>query len=319
MLEPANADLQPKFWHRDQWEATFGRELPSKLFDNWPGGVRMMVMLTFDTQGDVDAAVPSYQLSSCYWTEGKINFCDLTERQYDTRRGVHRLLDILERHGVRGTFPVTGITAEWYPEVVEAIASRGHEVAVHGYRHIPLFNLDADEERAEIEAATTAVANALGSRPVGWRSPQYTTTVNTIRILTELGYLYNSDFHNDDLPYLLENDGRRIVEIPAGLDDWKLSLLQIPKNVGMGGVPYSSPSHVTDVLTSHFNMLYQESEREPRVMQYCMHPKITGVPHRAWGLEQIIKHIESHDGVRFVPMEEVARLCVEPAATPVSA
>lgn len=309
MAAQANPELQP-VWHRAKWGETFGAELPTKLAQNWPEGVRIAVMLTFDTQGDVDAAVPGYQHSSGFWREGAINYCDLTQRQYDTRRGVQRILEILARHEIRATFPTTGITAEWYPEIAEAIVEGGHELAVHGYRHVPLHTLDAEGERAEIEAATAAIQNVLGHQPHGWRSPMYSTTPNTIQILTELGYLYNSDFHNDDMPYLLENDGRTIVEIPAGLDDWMLNLIQVPENVGMGGVPYSSPSHVTDVLSSNFDMLYLEAASEPRVMQWCMHPKITGMPHRAWGLEQVIKHMRSHAGVRFCAMEDVARLCL---------
>jgi peptidoglycan/xylan/chitin deacetylase (PgdA/CDA1 family) len=308
-VAPANPDIQPPHWHRDRWEQTFGTEHRVDLAARWPAGVRIAVMFTFDTQGDVDAAVPGYQLTSCLWREGKINFCDLAQRQYDIRRGLPRLLSILERHGIRATFPFTGVTAEWYPESVEAVAAKGHEVAVHGYRHVPLFNFDEAQEREELEAATQAVQNVLGAQPLGWRSPMYSTTPHTIRILTELGYLYNSDFHNDDLPYVLENEAGRIVEIPAGLDDWELNLIQVPENVGMGGVPFASPSHVTDVLVSHFNMLYQESADEPRVMQYCMHPKITGQPHRAWGFEQLIRHMRSHEGVWFCAMEDVARLC----------
>lgn len=309
MATPANPDLQPPVWHRDMWERTFGREIPVDLTSNWPDGVRIAVMLTFDTQGDVDAAVPGYQNSSGFWRDGAINYVDLGQRQYDTRRGVQRILDILARHEIRSTFPTTGITVEWYPEVAEAILAGGHELAVHGYRHVPLFNLSEDEERAEIEAATEAIRRVMGEMPRGWRSPMYSTTPNTIRLLTEAGYLYNSDFHNDDLPYLLENDGETIVEIPAGLDDWMLNLMQVPENVGMGGVPYSSPAHVTDILTSNFDMLYLEAADSPRLMQWCMHPKITGMPHRSWGLEQVIGHIKSHDGVWFCAMEDVARLC----------
>jgi peptidoglycan-N-acetylglucosamine deacetylase len=306
----ANPRLQPEYWSRDAWRETFGVERKTKLDDNWPDGVRVAVCLTFDTQGDVDAAIPSYQLNTCFWAPGKINFCDLTQRQYDVRRGVYRILEILRRYDARATFPVTGLTAEWYPEVVEAILADGHEVATHGYRHIPLHRLDRDEEREEIEAATKAIATASGRTPVGWRSPMYTTTPNTIELLAEAGYRWNSDFHNDDLPYLLEAAGKTVVEIPAGLDDWELSLIQVPESVGMGGVPYSSPSHVTDVLSSQFDMLYLESESGPRMMQYCMHPKITGVPYRAWGLQRLIEHMHSRDGVWFCTMEELADLCV---------
>jgi peptidoglycan/xylan/chitin deacetylase (PgdA/CDA1 family) len=129
-------------------------------------------------------------------------------------------------------------------------------------------------------------------------------------LLTERGYLYTSDFHNDDMPYILENDGQMMVQIPAGMDDWELNLMNVHDAVGMGSAqPYSSPAAVTDTLISWFNMLYEESAHEPRVMQYCMHPSITGRPHRAWGLEQVIKHMKAHSGVWFCSMETVASLC----------
>jgi peptidoglycan/xylan/chitin deacetylase (PgdA/CDA1 family) len=309
-LPMANPRLQPEHWSRTAWTETFGAERPTLLSERWPDGVRVAVLLTFDTQGDVDAAIPGYQLNTCYWAEGKINFCDLTQRQYDTRCGVYRILEILRRYQIKATFPVTGLTAEWYPEVVDAIAADGHEIATHGYRHVPLFRLDRDEERQEIEAATRAVATTSGRTPAGWRSPMYSTTPNTIELLAEAGYVWNSDFHNDDLPYLLETGGRTMVEIPAGLDDWELSLIQVPESVTMGGVPYSSPRHVTDILVSQFNMLYQESVNAPRIMQYCMHPKITGQPYRSWGLQQVIEHMRSHEGVWFCSMEELAALCL---------
>ena len=305
----ANPRLQPAHWSRAAWKETFGTPRGTRLAERWPDGVRIAVLLTFDTQGDVDAALPGYQLNTCFWADGKINFCDLTQRQYDTWCGVYRILEILRRYDVRATFPVTGLTAEWYPEVVEAIAADGHEIATHGYRHVPLFRLERDEEREEVEAATQAVATASRRAPVGWRSPMYSTTPNTIELLAEAGYVWNSDFHNHDLPYLLDAAGRTMVEIPAGLDDWELSLIQVPESVGMGGVPYSSPSHVTDVLTSQFNMLYQESKDGPRIMQYCMHPKITGLPYRSWGLQQVIEHMKSHEGVWFCSMAEIADLC----------
>lgn len=306
----ANPRLQPEHWSRTAWEETFGARRETRLAENWPEGVRVAVALTFDTQGDVDAAIPAYQNNSCFWAEGKINYCDLTQRQYDTWRGVYRILEILRKYDVKASFPVTGLTAEWYPEVVQAIAADGHEIATHSYRHVPLHRFDRDEEREEIEAATKAVATASGKQPIGWRSPMYTTTPNTIELLAEAGYLWNSDFHNDDLPYLLDAAGETIVEIPAGLDDWELSLIQVPESVAMGGVPYSSPSHVTDILTSAFNMLYEESANAPRMMQYCMHPKITGMPYRAWGLQQVIEHMQSHEGVWFCSMEDIANLCV---------
>lgn len=302
-------------WHKDMWQRTFGVERAVDVSSSWPEGVRVAVMLTFDTQGDVDAAVPGYQNGTCYWDDNHINYNDLSQRQYDTRRGVQRILRILKKYGIRGTFPTTGVTAEWYPGVVREIAEAGHEVAVHGYRHVPLHKLTDEGERSEISQAKKAIETVTGSAARGWRSPMYSSTTRTIRLLTELGFMYDSSFHNDDWPYLLENDGSLLVEVPAGLDDWELNLMKVPGGISMGGQAYAAPGAVTDTLISHFDMLYEESSEGPRMMQYCMHPKITGRPHRAHGLERFISHVQGHEGVWFCAMEDLAALCLEPAST----
>jgi len=300
-------------WHKDMWEQTFGLEQAVDVASRWPDGIRVAVMLTYDTQGDVDAAVPGYQNGTCYWDEDNINYNDLSQRQYDARRGVERILRILGKYDIRATFPTTGVTAEWYPDVIGSIAEAGHEVAVHGYRHVPLYKLSDAGERNEIAQGKEAVEAVTGRPARGWRSPMYSSTKRTIRLLTELGFTYDSSFHNDDWPYALDNDGSTLIEIPAGLDDWELNLMKVPGGISMGGQSYAAPSAVTDTLVSHFDMLYEESAEGPRMMQYCMHPKITGRPHRAYGLQRFIEYVGGQDGVWFCAMEDLAELCLVPA------
>lgn len=60
--------------------------------------VRVVVLLTFDTQGDVDAADPGYQAGAGHWSNGAVNYCDAAERQYDMRGGVQRVLRIRSVH-----------------------------------------------------------------------------------------------------------------------------------------------------------------------------------------------------------------------------
>jgi peptidoglycan/xylan/chitin deacetylase (PgdA/CDA1 family) len=297
-------------WKPGMMEETFGKERPTNLAKNWPDGVRMAVMLTFDTEGDIDVGIPGYVGGSRgRWNDERINYVDLTQRQYDLRSGIRRILRILDKYSIPGTFPTPGLTAEWYPEAIREIASRGHEVAVHGYRHVQHFNLSEEEEREEIEKATEAVEATLGKRPLGWRSPLYSITPSTLGILMDLEYLYNSDLHNDDMPYVLENGGRQIVEIPATLDDWDLYLMNVP-GIRMGGVGYGVPANVTKTLSSYFDILYEESASEPRAMQFAMHPKISGRPQRAHALEEFIQHAKGHSGVWFCTMGEMARLCL---------
>jgi len=69
-----------------------------------------------------------------------------------------RLVDILERHGARGTFFMVGKSAERYPEVVRRVAEGGHAVGVHSWDHpsFPLISLA--ERRRQIRACEHALA-----------------------------------------------------------------------------------------------------------------------------------------------------------------
>jgi peptidoglycan/xylan/chitin deacetylase (PgdA/CDA1 family) len=269
----------------------------------------MMILLTFDTQGDIDAAIPG--LGTRTWPGGHINFCDLTMRRYDIPEGLPRILRLLDRHEVKATFACPGLTAEWFPNAVKEIQGRGHEVAVHGHRHVPMFELSEDEQRREIEQATMAVAAVIGRQPQGWRTPIYTNTEHTLDQLRDFGYIWNSDFHDAEFPYVLDKDGRLIVEIPAGHDDYSQWILDPGPGAffpQMGGTPYGTPDGVYATMKAEFDVLYAESAESPRVMQWCMHPSVTGRPSRAAVLDRLIEYMKGHDGVRLTTCEYVASL-----------
>ncbi len=304
-----HAPADPDHWHPDNWTKYFGRQTRVNMKVPALAGVRVIVLLTFDTQGDVDAAVKGYQAGAGHWTNGAVNYCDAAERQYDMRGGVQRVLRILRKFNVAGTFPTCGATAEWYPEVISSIVQAGHEVAAHGYWHKPLNEMSDDEEADEISRTTAALERVTGSRPYGWRSPMYSITERTIPLLVEQGYEYDSDLHNDDDPYVLTTDGGSIVEIPGGMDDFGMWLSSVPHSIHHGGIPYGNPFGITNIITSQFDVLYEEGEERTRVFQYCMHPKITGRPFRSLSLSAFLEHVTPLPGVRFMTMLELARLC----------
>ncbi len=100
-----------------------------------------------------------------------------------------RLLDELDVHGLQATFFVEGINCELYPEALRGIASRGHELGVHGWRHEPWGQLPAGRERELLTRADGAF-RALDLAPAGFRPPGGTATGQTAALLCELGYTY---------------------------------------------------------------------------------------------------------------------------------
>ena len=67
--------------------------------------------------------------------------------QYPSRVVVNtlRLLTLLERHAVKGTFFVLGWVAEHYPALVQAIRAQGHEVGCHSYSHQLIYHQTPEE------------------------------------------------------------------------------------------------------------------------------------------------------------------------------
>ncbi|WP_199263552.1 XrtA system polysaccharide deacetylase [Desulfobulbus oligotrophicus] len=110
-------------------------------------------------------------------------------------RNVDFLLDMLDEHGVKGTFFVVGWTAERYPDMVRTIAARGHELGCHSYAHKKIYDLTPEEFRADTARAKDILENITGQPITGYRAPTYSITKRSLwalDILQELGFTWDS-------------------------------------------------------------------------------------------------------------------------------
>lgn len=90
----------------------------------WPGGAKCAVALSFEYDAEsVEYGFKKHFSGSSDWGG------------FAPRFGIPRVLDLLDKYGIKGTFFVPGWDAERYPESVKDIAKAGHEVAAHGYIH----------------------------------------------------------------------------------------------------------------------------------------------------------------------------------------
>jgi peptidoglycan-N-acetylglucosamine deacetylase len=69
-----------------------------------------------------------------------------------------QLLELLGRHGARATFFMIGEKAHRHPDLVRAVAGRGHEVANHSWDHPVFPSIGARARRAQIRACAKAIA-----------------------------------------------------------------------------------------------------------------------------------------------------------------
>jgi peptidoglycan-N-acetylglucosamine deacetylase len=97
-----------------------------------------------------------------------------------------KVLDLLEKARVKATFFVLGSKAEAHPEIVRAIAERGHALGVHGYDHDRLLALRSPKRVGDdIERAIAAVEAITGERPTLYRPPVGLTSPRIARALNE--------------------------------------------------------------------------------------------------------------------------------------
>src|SRR5436305_9326701 len=61
-----------------------------------------------------------------------------------------RVLELLERHGARGTFFMVGKSARRHPEIVARAAAAGHAVANHSWDHPSFRRIRGSYRRAQI-------------------------------------------------------------------------------------------------------------------------------------------------------------------------
>ena len=65
-------------------------------------------------------------------------------------RNVDRILELFDRHAVKGTFFTLGWIAERYPNMVKRLVAQGHELASHGWSHVRVTQQRPDEFRQDI-------------------------------------------------------------------------------------------------------------------------------------------------------------------------
>jgi len=107
-------------------------------------------------------------------------------------RPLQSILNLFEREHVSSTFFVLGQIAEVFPEVVEAIYDRGHEVASHGYFHVDLTKISLSKVEEMGRKSRGVLARITGEVPIGFRAPFGRINPEILSLLSRIGYVYDS-------------------------------------------------------------------------------------------------------------------------------
>jgi peptidoglycan/xylan/chitin deacetylase (PgdA/CDA1 family) len=260
----------------------------------WPDGARIAFYLGLNLEHyPVDRPSTSIFGGTAGLAPDPLNY---GWRDYGPRVGIWRLLESLDRHGLRASALVNSDVCANYPHIVKAGRERDWAWVAHG-RDNSTFQagMSLDDERAYLTEVVETIEQATGQRPRGWLGPALTETFETPTLLAELGLNYVLDWCNDDQPYRLNVPG--MLSVPYSIEVNDVTLF-VSKSV-------SGPEFV-QVVKDQFDQLYADSADSGRVMALCLHPFIVSQPFRHKYLDQALEYIASRPGVWLTTSDEIA-------------
>jgi polysaccharide deacetylase family protein (PEP-CTERM system associated) len=173
------------------------------------------------------------------WYQACVDYgAPISERVLRNTDGV---LGLLDECRVKGTFFVQGRVAETFPQLVASLVSEGHEVQSHGYSHTPLFELDRNGLRDELERARKTLEDACGMPVSAFRAQDFSVLRGNLwamDAIEEAGFTLDSSIFPirtrrygisrwELAPhYLTLDNGTRILEVPVAV--WELRGMRVP-------------------------------------------------------------------------------------------
>jgi len=292
-----NSKSAPEPWEWDEptWRGHVERVRAGRPLrpGSWPEDARVAVAISFDSDHE------TLSLRNGETGPGK-----LSQGEYGARVGVRRILRMLDELEMPASFFVPAVSALLHPDEVEAYVERGHEVAVHGWIHESNTLLTHADELDLTGRAMDTLEKLAGRRPTGIRTPSWDFSDNTLAVIEELGFAYDSSLMADDEPYELLADGRRtgIVELPVEWirDDAPYFMMERYASLR----PYMRPRGALEIWRDEFDAAYAERG----LFQLTLHPHIIGHRSRMAVLRELLEHIRAQSGVWFATHAQVADL-----------
>jgi peptidoglycan/xylan/chitin deacetylase (PgdA/CDA1 family) len=199
-----------------------------------------------------------------------------SHRLYGARVGIFRILEVLDRLGIKPSVALGTEAAKRYPELVDALVRRDSCFMAHGDYASRRITSRMKDERGAIIAARDGVAAATGETPKGWCGQDFNESADTPAHLIEAGFQYTTDWANDDRPYLLDGSLLALPPQPEWNDLECMWLRRVTPPVWQANI------------VEAFEVLHAEGGN---VFNLTLHPWITGQAHRIRYLRDALHHI----------------------------
>ncbi|WP_116386070.1 allantoinase PuuE [Cupriavidus taiwanensis] len=281
----------------------------------WPGGARVALQFVLNYEEGGENCVLHGDAASEQFLSEIVGAAAYPDRhmsmegiyEYGSRAGVWRLLREFEKRGLPLTIFGVSMALQRHPELTRAFVELGHEIACHGWRWIHYQNIDEATEREHMRIGMQIIKELTGELPLGWYTGR--DSPNTRRLVVEHGgFLYDSDYYGDDLPFWTE------VEVTGGE---KKPHLVVPYTLDSNDMRFATPQGFNtgeqffQYLKDAFDVLYDEGDPSgqdsPKMLSIGMHCRLLGRPGRFRALQRFLDYVQGHDKVWICRRVDIAR------------
>ena len=219
-------------------------------------------------------------------------------RDYGNRAGVWRIMEALEKFGVRASVSLNAAMCEHMPEIIDECLRLKWELFSHGVYNTRLISGMAEDEVREVIRDSVETISRRSGEPVhGWLAPAISSTETFLDLLPEFGITYTLDLVPDDQPVPIKVRRGRLVAVPYSTEINDIRVM------GVRGYP---PEKWAAMIKASFDQLYQEGAENGMVLCVPLHPFVVGQPHRIDALYDVLQHVTSRDHVWLATAREIA-------------
>lgn len=252
---------------------------------------------------------------------------DISRGLFAGEVGIPRLLNLFKKYNLKTTWFAPGHSIETFPDQMKMIVDAGHEIGAHGYSHENPIAMTPKQEEDVLLKSIELIKDLTGKKPTGYVAPWWEFSNVTNELLLKRGIKYDhSLMHNDFTPYYVRvGDKWTKIDYSAEAKDWmkplvrghETDLVEIPANWYLDDLPpmmfikkspnsfgFISPRDIGQMWIDQFDWMYENMDYA--VFPMTIHPDVSGRPQVLLMHERIIQHINKHEGVKWVNLNEMA-------------
>ncbi|MFD1910798.1 polysaccharide deacetylase family protein [Halodurantibacterium flavum] len=252
---------------------------------------------------------------------------DIQRGIFASEVGIPRLLRLFRKYDLRTSFFIPGHSLETFPDQMRMIVDAGHEVGAHGYLHENPVAMTPSQEEAVLVKSIELIEGLTGKAPRGYVAPWWEMSNVTASLLQKYGFRYDhSQGYRDFQPhYARVGDEWTTIDYSGPAESWmkplkhghEIDLVEIAANWYVDDLPpmmfikkspnshgFVNPRDIEQMWRDQFDWVYREMEYG--VFPITIHPDVSGRPQVLLMLERLIDYINGHEGVVWMPFEEMA-------------